>query len=163
MLVIEIALGIVLAVVILRYWKEILGLGFLGVTIIAVLASIAYGSYYAYQNFDIILPILIFITLLVLLVLAKHALKSLLAKLSVETIKRWDVSCGEILGITFSTLVIISGLLLIGSSLYSDENRIPLIFMGVIISVVGIAICKSYYSDIKREREYRAIRKTYED
>jgi len=39
-IIIEIALGIVLAVVVLRYWQEIIGYGILGVLYIAVFLSV---------------------------------------------------------------------------------------------------------------------------
>jgi len=62
-MIIQIALGIILAVVILRYWIEIISFGIKAFILAMILAAVAAGGYFAYLHYE---SVLIFVILAIL-------------------------------------------------------------------------------------------------
>lgn len=76
MIIIQIALGIVLAAVIICFWQQILAVGFIGIIIIIAIAVVVGGSLVVYETFSLIGLIALVISLVVCGIIYKSVEKS---------------------------------------------------------------------------------------
>ena len=160
MLVIEIALGIVLAVVVLSYWRLIITFGIIGVIGLAVIAVIIFGGYMIYENYDsLIEPFLIIIFVLVLmfvLYVVLNLIESTIARINTVTLKKWNLLFWEIVVTLFLLFTMLTGVYFIYIAAFSGGG-----IENYSIGIIWILVCAIYgffcIKDIKNEREKRAL------
>lgn len=163
MLIIEIALGIVLAVIILVFWHEIIRFGLLGALILAALSAVAFGSYYAYENFSSIAPLLSIMVFIIILIFFVKYVDVLMRKISIITLNKWNLTSGEIFGNTFVAFLILAGLTSAAYSLFTSNYGSVSMSLGIASIVIGLIGYKVQIKDIKKSREHRAITESYEN
>lgn len=163
MLIIEIALGIVLAVVVLNYWREILKFGFRGLLLICFLAVLTIVGYYMFEYFELIRPylgVVIFSLIYISMVFLSVFLgESLAEKLAASSLNKWELSGGEVKRILFLVLAFILGICLVSMG----QTSAAYLFFGstlLLLSLVGGFV---YKKELNRALEQRAARKTYVD
>ena len=159
MLIIEIALGIVLAVIILRYWQEIIRFGGYGILFITIVSGILFGGYYLYENLEKVAPFLAIAFVLFIFFSAFVVINFFGQKLSVISLEKWNLSCSEITGIIFIISMVFLGMYFILSDFISGENNDAT--FGFVFFFLGVIGGFVHLRDIKKAREQRAIRKTY--
>jgi len=164
MLIIEIALGIVLGVVILTYWRELINFGIIGVLGIVAFSVLGFGGYYFYENFDSLTPFIDVIIFLSLFFGSLIIIKAGGEKISGFTLKKWNLSSGDIAGIIFYFSIFGLGIFFLGKAILASENSdiLSFITLGSVIVLVGIVGGLIHIREIKRTRGLRAIRASYE-
>ncbi len=167
MIIIEIALGIVLAVIILNYWQDIIGWGILAVIGSVIIAALAGVSYFIYSNWDSLAPILALLLIVVCFVIGMMILHKVCEfldeRLSRFTIKMWNVTGGESIAILFMIITLTVGIFFVLKAVITENpphNNLPigclLIFIG------GLIYNNNIKNSIKKTRAQRIIQKTYE-
>ena len=144
MLIINIGLGILLAFMVIRFRREIIGLGIIGLIGVIALSLTLTVGYFIYENFELILVFLIPISSLVLII---WFFKTVGHKISIVTLDKLNLTFGEVAGILFTFGMLASGFIFIIRSIFinelngSDINSglgLGLFFTGLIGSIVHI-------------------------
>lgn len=161
MLIIQIALGIVLAAVILNYWRQIIGLGIDAIIIIAVFAGVYFGGSYTYENFDNALPFLVIIMFIATLYFLQRVIRLFNKRLTVRSIEKWDLSSEDIGSVLFSILLLMLAISLFGAALYWRDESTTFYVLGTIFFIASVMKGISSKKEIEKSREKRAIRRTY--
>ena len=153
MLIIQIALGIVLAVVILKFWRETLVLAILAIATSIVLGAIAGGGYVIYENIDLlnrnIETIFSVVLFLAALVSACWILVKIDQFLSPITERRWRINSKELFQIVISILLVLSGISCLILALLTPIERDSNLIIGLFLLLGGAIAGVSTYTDYK--------------
>lgn len=167
MLIIQIALGVVLAVIILAYWRKILSIGVLSFLIILAISGVCITGYFAYSNQDIIREILIVVlvvsTMIGLIILAKIIGESFSKKLSINTIRRWNLTFGDIVGSILFLSILICGLFSIIQAILIHTIESGYFSIGLALLLIGSIGCFIHFKEIKRSQKQRKIKSSYQE
>lgn len=160
MMIIEIAFGIVLAVFILRYFREIISLGFLGVVIalrVCILLLIGYLIFDNYEKIGIgtIVIIFVFATFIFPYVFLQFIDK----KVSPFTLKNWNLTCWEIVAFFLTISLIALGIILFLLSMFSYEYSDGYSFYGLTLVLSGLIGSIVHFKDVKNKKNLRLISK----
>ena len=163
MLILEIALGIVLSVVILSYWRIILSFGILGIIFVTVISILGFGSYMIYENYEsisfYILIIGIFLICAFLLIALSHLIEFITKPISIITLKKWNLSCGEIAAILFVLSITAIGIYFIFQAIISigHNNYVFILTLGAVVTCTSAVASFLCFKDIKDARGKRAL------
>ncbi|WP_445359603.1 hypothetical protein [Microbulbifer sp. ANSA005] len=163
MLIIQIALGIVLAVVILRFWRQILGFGIIGLIGIALLGTVLTAGYFAYENIHSISPFIglaVFIGGLVGLVKFFEVSEKYLSKVTVEV---WNLSAGDVFFLLFLLCLVVLAFFFFGKAIWLTESRAGNILIGTILFIVTVSGYFIYQKELKRGRASRSAQASYKE
>jgi hypothetical protein len=163
MLIIEIALGIVLAVIILIFWRQIIGFGVIAIIAMIAISILGIGGYFLYNNFDAVSPFLPLIILLILLYGLWMLIKEVGKRISVVTLKKWDLSSGDISGILFSVPMFLLGLFFLSKTLITGDYEVTHLYGGGLLVIAGVIVWFANKKEIKRTRALRAIKASYKE
>ena len=156
MLIIQIALGIVLAVVALRFWTNIIAFGVVGMIALAVLFAVILGASYIYEVLSLVL--IIFITFAVYCSIGIAG-----AELSVVTIKKWNLDSGDVAGMVFGVALLICGIYFAFNNYVTDKHSDAFVSICVFLLFASCSAAVFYVQlkEIKKTRGLRSIKKTY--
>lgn len=156
MIIIEIALGIVLAVLILRYWREIIGLGILGGVFAVGVSILLLIGYFIYENHEKIeTGLVITITVLAIFVVPYIGVKFISRKISPFTLRKWNLTCGEITAFIMIISTTLTGILLLLRSKLSGEFNEVHYPIGLVLIFVGLIGVIVHFKDVKNKQNLR--------
>ena len=150
MLIIEIALGIVLAVVILIFWRQILGYGLLGILGIAVISVFSIGGYYAYENFDSVIGLVAGIGIIAAIIGAIVLSDVVGSKISELMIKKWDWSIAEVGGYMFLMSVFFFSVHL----MFDDDGGV--VAGGILLMFIDVIFAIAHWRKVIANKKKRA-------
>jgi hypothetical protein len=159
MLIIEIALGIVLAVIILGYWQELIKLGVIGIIGVAIISFVGLASYFAYINFDLIVSWLPVVTVILSLFVIPILFRASEEKLSALSLKKYKFRFGEVFGLVLSSSAFFLGIFLILSEhvgFGTEQGYKPI---GVLIGAAGILGSRIYLKEILETKKLQSEKK----
>ena len=156
MLIIEVALGIVLAVVILRYWRELISVGILGGIAIVAISALIFGGYYLYENTELFYGILSVIAFAFFISGIYKVIEICGKRVSQVTLEKWNFTSGEIFGVLFIVIMVILGLFFIVKATISGEYNDIHTPIGSVFIFLGVVGGFVHIRDIKKSRDRRS-------
>jgi hypothetical protein len=165
-LIIEVALGIVLAVIILNYWRNIIGWGVLAIIGTIFITAVVGVGYLIYNSWDSITPFIPLLLIVICFVIGIPLLfkvsEFIEDGLSQFTIKAWNLTGGECIAILFITIMLTVGLSFLFRAVIMENpphNELPI---GLWLVVFGGLVYKKNMKTINKTRGQRVIKRTYE-
>ncbi|RHW76806.1 hypothetical protein [Colwellia sp. RSH04] len=166
MLIIEIALGIVLAVIIINYWRDIINFGVVAIIGLVILSVLFGIGYFIYDGWDSIAPFLPLLFTIICFVIGMPLLfkvsEFIENGLSKYTIKAWNLTGGECIAILLITIMLSVGLSFLFRAVIMKNpphNELPI---GLWLVFFGGLIYKKNMKTINKTRGQRIIKSTYE-
>lgn len=163
MLVIEIALGIVLAAVILRFWQSILSFGLVVALGAALLSAASIGIYFVYTNIDSIAPFVGILILVLLLVGSVSLFDRVGEFVSSYTIKHWNLEGGDIASIIYINLMYMAGMFFLAKGVFSNEYLADGLMSAILLFTISYFSMRSVKKQINNSRVQREVRKSYSE